>query len=352
MLDKIELYILLFFTYSFAGWFMESFGGIFKEKKLINRGFLIGPYCPVYGVGVVAITILLSKYTNDLPILFILSILICGTLEYSTSYIMEKLFHARWWDYKNKKFNINGRICLETLIPFGIVGTLILYYVNPFFENIYMEIPSNIRMIITAFLSIVFVIDMIVSFTIISSFKGEIFASKDNTEEISNKVKDKTEEAFEKAETDVKLFGRKLKLKSLQLERKARYTRNKISTAIVESPRELAEKINKQREFIQNKVKQEKIKIASNIKVKRAQYELKQKEQKMILSNIIDSRKRDLKNFSKEKGEKLYNNIVHSTEDITKIVRENFIKQSMLRRRLMEAFPKLEIKNEKDKNKK
>lgn len=314
MLEKIEIYILLFFTYSFAGWFMESFGGIFKEKKFINRGFLIGPYCPVYGVGVVAITILLSKYSNDLPLLFVLCILICGTLEYLTSYIMEKLFHARWWDYSNQRFNINGRICLETLLPFGILGTLILYYANPFFENIYMSFPDNVRNIITGILSVVFVVDGIVSFTIISSFKGEIFASQDNTEEISNKVKDKTEEAFEKAEEDVKVFGRKLKLKSIQLGQKAKYTRSKISDAILESPKELAAKINKEREKIHNKLVAQKTKISSNIRTIIADSELKQ--------------------------------------DLTKIVQENFKKKSMLKKRLMEAFPRMQIKNLTDKNEK
>ena len=315
MLEKIEIYIILFFTYSFAGWFMESFGGIFKEKKLINRGFLIGPYCPVYGVGVIAITILLSKYTNDLPVLFVLCILICGVLEYSTSYIMEKQFHARWWDYRNKKFNINGRICLETLLPFGIVGTLIIYYANPFFEKIYMSIPANLLNIITAVLSILFIIDTIVSFIIISSFKGEIFASKDNTEEISNKVKDKTEEignkvkdkteeALEKAEEDFKLFGKELKLRRIQFEKKAKYTRSKISNAIIESPKELAERINRKRELINSAIKNKADELADELKVKR--------------------------------------------EDITKIVKENFKKKSILKKRLMEAFPKLEIKIRKE----
>lgn len=315
MLEKVEIYILLFFTYSFAGWFMESFGGIFKEKKLINRGFLIGPYCPVYGVGVIAITILLSKYTNDLPVLFILCILICGVLEYSTSYIMEKQFHARWWDYSNKKFNINGRICLETLLPFGIVGTLIIYYANPFFENIYISIPANLLNIITAVLSVSFIIDIIVSFSIISSFKGEIFASKDNTEEISNKVKDKTEEignkvkdkteeALEKAEEDFKLFGKELKLRRIHFEEKAKYTRSRISNAIIESPKELAERINRKRELINNAIKNKADAIADELKEKR--------------------------------------------EDITKIVKENFKKKSILKKRLMEAFPKLEIKIRKE----
>jgi uncharacterized membrane protein len=119
-MSTIEKYICIFLVYSIAGWFMESFRGLAKTGKFVNRGFLIGPYLPVYGWGVTLITIFLEKYVNDIGILFGMSIILCGVLEYFTSWIMEKLFKARWWDYHNRKFNINGRICLETLIPFGI----------------------------------------------------------------------------------------------------------------------------------------------------------------------------------------------------------------------------------------
>ena len=136
MLRTIELYFLLFFTYSVLGWIMEVTKTLIDKKKFVNRGFLIGPYCPIYGYGVILLTILLKKYQSDIPATFIFSILICGTLEYFTSYFMEKIFHARWWDYSKRKFNINGRICLETLLPFGIMGCLILYIVNPAFLNI------------------------------------------------------------------------------------------------------------------------------------------------------------------------------------------------------------------------
>ena len=118
MILQIEQYIALFFIYSFLGWVMESILETVRKKRFVNRGFLIGPYCPIYGAGVLLITILLAKYNDDIWITFLMSLLICGTLEYATSYIMEKIFKARWWDYSYRKFNINGRICLETLIPF------------------------------------------------------------------------------------------------------------------------------------------------------------------------------------------------------------------------------------------
>ena len=135
MIRIIQIHFLLFLIYSFGGWFLESVGGILNVKKFVNRGFLIGPYCPIYGIGVICFTLLLSDYKNDLVVLFFLSMLVAGILEYLTSYFMEKLFNARWWDYSKNKFNINGRICLETMIFFGICGCLFLTILNPFFEK-------------------------------------------------------------------------------------------------------------------------------------------------------------------------------------------------------------------------
>ncbi len=352
VLQNIEMYILLFFTYSFAGWLMESIGGIINIKKFVNRGFLIGPYCPVYGVGVVIITLLLGKYVDDLPVLFVLSTVICGTLEYSTSYIMEKLFNARWWDYHNRKFNINGRICLETLLPFGIAATLILSYINPLLFNIYNKLPTNAMHIIVGFLSVIFIVDFIISFVIISSFKGETHNARDNTEQISEMVKDKTEDAFMKAESNVILLGRKLKLKTLKFEKKVRYTRKALSENTLETMKMLANKVNNQGNFIINKISEGKETVENKIKLKRTEFELKGKEKKQVLNNEIRKRKEKFQEFQKVSKEKIDNtikNIKISSEEITKQVIENFSKKSVLKNRLMEAFPTLEVKFKKTK---
>lgn len=355
MLKNIEIYILLFFTYAFAGWVMESFGGmIFNEKKFINRGFLIGPYCPVYGVGVVAITLLLGNYTNDIVVLFILATLICGTLEYLTSYIMEKLFNARWWDYHNKRFNINGRVCLETLVPFGLCGSVILRFINPFFINIYSNIPELYRHIIVGILALLFIIDFCISFKIILGFKGEVYSSRDNTEEIGEKVRDKTEEVIKKAGTEAVVFGRKVKLKRIKLKQKIRYTRKKISDNILSTPRELADMANKQKELLNQKVIEKKEELESQRKMKRAENELKQKERKEIISKSIQKRKEDLQTFEKISREKVdikIKNIKESSEEFTKQIKEKFSKESYLQSRLMKAFPNMQIKKKEEKKK-
>lgn len=190
MLHTIEIYFLLFISYAFLGWCMEVTCKFIQYKKFINRGFLIGPYYPIYGWGALAITILLKRYMEEPLVLFVMSTLICSIIEYLTSYFMEKKYHARWWDYSNKKFNINGRICLETLIPFGILGVAIMYGTNPILFKLYNQIPQLVINILTVILFIGFIVDNIISSNIISSINVEgNKLIKDNTEEITEKIK-------------------------------------------------------------------------------------------------------------------------------------------------------------------
>ena len=188
MLHTIEIYFLLFLTYAFLGWCMEVTCKLIQFKRFINRGFLVGPYCPIYGWGALAITLLLQRYTNDIIVLFVMAVIVCSFIEYFTSYFMEKKYHARWWDYSNKKFNINGRICLDTMIPFGILGVFIMYVSNPFFMGIYNDIPEIWLHIIAGILFTLYIIDNIVSSRIISSIHIEEEKIADNTEEITNEI--------------------------------------------------------------------------------------------------------------------------------------------------------------------
>mgnify|MGYP000696527152 CR=1 FL=1 len=186
---NVFTYFMLFFIYAILGWIIETTLVSIEKRKFVNRGFLIGPYCPIYGFGGLAITILLKNYTKDPIVLFLMAVIICGTLEYFTSYIMEKIFKARWWDYSQRRFNINGRICLETLIPFGIAGTFILYIANPFIMKYINMIPELGLHIFTVVFLLIYVTDMIVSFKIILNLKEMTKEFKDNTIEISTKVK-------------------------------------------------------------------------------------------------------------------------------------------------------------------
>ncbi len=190
MLYRICYIFLLFIMYSFLGWIVEIIDFLIEDKKFVNRGFLIGPYCPIYGVGLLLIVNFLKNYTDSYLIVFVMSMFICMTLEYLTSYIMEKLFNARWWDYSDKKFNINGRVCLETTIPFGLGGMAIMYIVNPFFEKVLHNLNINTLEIISIVLFLIFFIDFIISLITILKVKDiKLSTIRDNTEEINKRIK-------------------------------------------------------------------------------------------------------------------------------------------------------------------
>ena len=182
-------WFIMFIIYSFIGWIIDICDIYFKYKKMVNRGFMIGPYCPIYGVGVLLIFFLLKNYTNNALVLFVLATVLCMTLEYLTSYVMEKWFNARWWDYSDRKFNLNGRICLETTIPFGLGAMIVMYVVNPFLTNLLNKIPHNITIIIGTILMIIFLVDWIVSFSVISKINDIDWSKfKDDTEEVNKRV--------------------------------------------------------------------------------------------------------------------------------------------------------------------
>lgn len=187
---SIYAYFLLFIMYSILGWIVETLYIFVRTKKLVNRGFLVGPYCPIYGWGCMAITLLLKNLMPKPILLFLMAIVICSLLEYFTSYFMEKMFKTRWWDYSDTKFNINGRICLNTMLPFGILGTVIMYLVNPGLTKIVTSIPANYLKIISITLFIIYLIDNIVSFGIVAKFTKNIKnVKKDSTENIKKYTK-------------------------------------------------------------------------------------------------------------------------------------------------------------------
>ena len=191
----ITYYFLLFMIYSVAGWLLEVTCKYIDYKKFINRGFLIGPYCPIYGFGAVLITFLLYRYEEDPIVLFFMTILTCGALEYITSWAMEKIFKARWWDYSKRKFNLDGRICLGTLVPFGVFGLILTYITNPFLINCLDNVNIITLNIIAVVLFIMYIVDNVISTIIILGFrKTTIIVERegraDNTEEITKKVKE------------------------------------------------------------------------------------------------------------------------------------------------------------------
>lgn len=125
-------WFLWFIIYSFIGWFYESVLCSVSERKLINRGFLTGPICPVYGFGALVVIFALYDRLHNVLLLFLASSLLTCALEYVTAWLLEKLFHAKWWDYSSRRFNINGRVSLAGALVFGVLSVLLVMFIHPF----------------------------------------------------------------------------------------------------------------------------------------------------------------------------------------------------------------------------
>lgn len=191
-MDKFDFFrwFLLFIIYSNMGWLIEVIKTKFDDKKWINRGFLIGPYCPIYGLSAIVMVNYLTHYKGDIVTVFILALFICSFAEYITSYVMEKLFNTRWWDYSDERFNLEGRICLKNCFYFGLLGVLLVYIINPMFVRILNNINNGNLKIIGIITLVYFIFDYILSFWLISKLKDNYNVElNDMTENLTKKRK-------------------------------------------------------------------------------------------------------------------------------------------------------------------
>ena len=156
-------YMLYFFIYSFLGWVCESIYCSCLQKKVINRGFLNGPVCPVYGVGALIIIIGCWSYRDSMIGVFISGMILTSMLEYITATILEKLFHAKWWDYSNHKCNINGKVCLLNSTMFGIMSVFVVEFLHPFIINNLEKMNTTVLYVLLIFAIITMISDLIVT---------------------------------------------------------------------------------------------------------------------------------------------------------------------------------------------
>lgn len=185
-------YFLLFFIYSVIGWFVEVTYVYIGTKKFINRGFLIGPYIPIYGYSALIMALYLTQYKDNPLTVFLLAIFICIFIEYMISFNMEKLFNARWWDYSNSKFNINGRVCLKNGLGFGFLSLLLIYLINPWLVNLLGKLNPKLLIIISVICLVIFVFDFITSLIVTFDIKNKIKKfDSDSTTEIRELINEK-----------------------------------------------------------------------------------------------------------------------------------------------------------------
>lgn len=255
---------LYFIIYSIIGWCTEMIYCRIVDGKFSDRGFLYGPYCPIYGFGGIIVLIFLAPLKNNPIYLFLSAVILTTTLEYFTSFFMEKIFKAKWWDYSNMPFNLNGRICLLNSLLFGIMGTFIAYFIHPHVENFILKIPDNYIPYIINVLLIIISVDFTFSLTSVTNLKNKLKEIK----EVSASIKER-----QKSKSQDKVYLKQLNELKSKLSEKNSFANNRLIKAFPTlKVDKLNEELNELKEFLENKKiekKQQKLQMkqAKNQKV-------------------------------------------------------------------------------------
>lgn len=201
---------LTFIIYSFFGYILEIIVCSLSYKKIVNRGFLFGPWCPIYGIGALLILLTLLRYKYSVALVFIFGVLITTTIEYYTSYILEKIFHNKWWDYSNEKFNIHGRIFLQNTLLFGLGTLVIIYPGDKIITNLLSYLSPSVINIVAIILLFVFIIDFIYSFIIAYNLRNRIIICEELKNEKLAKIPGMLEKILREKVARFKTYPKRL----------------------------------------------------------------------------------------------------------------------------------------------
>lgn len=209
MLSSMSIYFILlyFFVYGFLGWCTEVGFAAFKTHHFVNRGFLNGPICPIYGVGVTAVITILTPYKSDIIVLYILSVVLVTVLEGVTGWAMDKIFHNKWWDYSDMPLNIGGYVCLLFSIVWGFACLFIIYFIQPLVHDLLAFTPTIVGIILIIILGITLIADLYVTASTIFKFNRRLAAMEkiaaemhEISEQIGQEIFEKTIRAMDRQE--------------------------------------------------------------------------------------------------------------------------------------------------------
>nr|WP_319489151.1 putative ABC transporter permease [uncultured Caproiciproducens sp.] len=186
-MDNFWILFLVFTIYSFLGWLTESIFCSIPAGKFINRGFLNGPFCPIYGVGGVIVVSVLTPFKGNLLALYLTGVILTTLLEYVTGFALEKTFHTKYWDYSTHRFNIQGRICLENSLLFGVMCVVGILFIHPALMRILYSIPALILPFISGGFILYFISDTVLTVHTIFQLNGKL----DEMQQVLDEIKEK-----------------------------------------------------------------------------------------------------------------------------------------------------------------
>lgn len=213
-------WVLFFFIYSFIGWVWESCYVSLRKHRWVNRGFMHGPMLPIYGSGALVVLISTIGVRENIALTFLLGMAAATILEYITGAVMERLFHVRYWDYSNQKFNLNGYICVSSSLCWGCFSVLLVRVIHIPIEAAVLQIPLIVTEGASLILSVAAAIDLTQSFNEAMDLK-RILAQLEESKEQIRKIQERLKVAAEDAREDYKKHSEEWNQKKLS--RKAAY---------------------------------------------------------------------------------------------------------------------------------
>ncbi|GFH41332.1 putative ABC transporter permease [Lactococcus insecticola] len=170
----ILTFLTYFPVYAFLGWCLEVVYASVNTGKFVNRGFLNGAVCPIYGLGASLLILLLTPLVDNVALLYLISVLIASLLELVGGYLLEKLFHMRWWDYSDEPFNIGGFICLKFSLLWGLAGVFLMKIIQPGISHLLFKLPILPVILLLIVFYLVFVSDITVTVIAISHLNRDL----------------------------------------------------------------------------------------------------------------------------------------------------------------------------------
>ena len=187
-----------FFLYACVGWCYEVVYSLVKHKRFINRGFFYGPICPIYGAGALLAIVLVGRIPNPL-LAFAVGGLAAGAMEFVTSWVLERVFHARWWDYSDWPLNIQGRVCLAGVATFGVMMLLVSHVIHPRIAQLTGTLPPVALVALAGVLLVVFLTDFVLSVLHVRGFVAQLAALQERLTMLAADASSKVGEVADEA---------------------------------------------------------------------------------------------------------------------------------------------------------
>lgn len=263
--------LLNFFVYGFLGWCTEVAFAAAKERKFVNRGFLNGPICPIYGIGVTVVVTVLMPYKDQIIPLYLWSVLLVTVLEGLTGYLLEKLFHHRWWDYTGMPLNIGGHVCLLFSVIWGVTCVAIVHFVHPMIAKILSFLPVWLGGLLLAAFCFALAADLYVTVTGILKFNRRLARMEEIAQELHRISDQLGENIYRNTMEGIEIQDR-VKAKAGQMTTEARERTERATEEVRERTERTAEEVRKRTEHAAEEMRKRTERTAEELRQRAEQH--------------------------------------------------------------------------------